>query len=77
MKCLGCRSVGRAGRFWALGMKPYLYIHRLTDEYTTMLTNEYIAIRSSVTGIFLGFGTKEYKKTKEDTLFFCSGGECP
>jgi hypothetical protein len=42
-----------------------------------MLTNEYIAIRSSVTGIFLGFGTKEYKKTKEDTLFFGSGGECP
>jgi hypothetical protein len=51
------------------------YIHRLTDEYTSL--------RSSMPGIFLDFGTEEYssiiflvteehKKTKEDTLFSCS-----
>jgi hypothetical protein len=47
-----------------------MYIRRLTDEYTVL--------RSSVTGTFLGFGTKKYisviflgiekyKKNEEDT----------
>jgi hypothetical protein len=51
------------------------YIHRLTDKYN--------ALRSSVPGIFLGFGieeyslviflgTKEYTKTGEGSLFSCS-----
>jgi hypothetical protein len=64
------------------------YIHRLTDEYTTMyihrLTNECMGLYLSVETIFFGsytegcitvifLSTKEYKITEECTMFFCSG----
>jgi hypothetical protein len=51
------------------------YIHRLTDEHTwhyiCWLTDEHTVLYSSVTSIFLGSGTEEYKSTDEFTLFSC------
>jgi hypothetical protein len=69
-------TVGRARRFRVPGTKPYLRrLPPVTDKYT--------GLYSSVSGIFLGFGTEEYssviflgteeyKKPEEDTLFSCS-----
>jgi hypothetical protein len=73
MKCLGCRGVGRAGRFWVSGTK--LYLCWLTDKYTDL--------RSSVTGTFLSFSTEEYISvifpgSEEDTTtteYICSIGQ--